>query len=218
MDHKCEEPLGSLSEFSFRRALAPSQWPLLLIRAPKMAVSHTNFKCLQNILPTFANFKKKHQKKAGKAWGRREKGQTAFEKAPYREFFFRSYRSCARSRVASPPSQDFRSAGAAVGSGIGSVSSQGNSATSQTLRAPSHPNSSPIHPSHRPAHRGPQVVSFETRLGQQLPPSRGEEKTNLSWLQLDWIGKTWCFVLSCSYICLLKSFGKCYFHHGQGHH
>lgn len=182
MDHKCEEPLGSLSEFSFRRALAPSQWPLLLIRAPKMAVSHTNFKYLQ----------KKHQKKAGKAWGRREKGQTAFEKAPYRIVFFRSYRSCARS-------QDFRSAGAAVGSGIGSVSSQGNSATSQTLRAPSHPNSSPIHPSHRPAHRGPQVVSFETRLGQQLPPSRGEEKTNLSWLQLDWIGKTWCFVLSRSY-------------------
>lgn len=180
MDHKCEEPLGSLLEVSFRRALAPSQWPLLLIRAPKMAVSHAKHQTSASSkhLANICQFPKNIQEKAGKVWDRREKGQTAFEKAPYSLFSqlsqLRSFSSCF-------PTQDFRSAGAAVGSGIGSVSSQAEGHISDILSHPSHPSSSE---SVRPVHPGPQVVSFETQLGQQLPP--GAKKISAWRSCLDW--------------------------------
>lgn len=179
MDHKCEEPLGSLSEFSFRRALAPSQWPLLLIRAPKMAVSHTNFKYLQ----------KKHQKKAGQAWGRREKDKQLSKKHHIESLFsqlsqLRSFSSCFPTLSGLPQCRcrgGFRDRLGFLPGQQRHISDPQSTESSKFI---------PIHPSHRPAHRGPQVVSFETRLGQQLPPSRGEEKTSQlgSWIGLGKLG------------------------------
>ena len=71
----------------------------LLIRAPKMAVSHTNiFKTSCQHVP----ITNKIQEKAGKAWDRNEKGQTAFYIEHHIGAFLHSYRNCGLSRELLP--------------------------------------------------------------------------------------------------------------------